>query len=198
MKNEQPQQWERKHAYGLPQGSIRALLALLIFGAIWGLLASRPQEEVPPYLQNLMFIIMGHYFASRSKTQKDNSPPPLFLPKGSVRWIIVFGFASVATILTVQNQWIGANSMLNPAGIALLLVAGFMLGVLRANLITKSFRFLEDLRATISLASGTLLILLIFGFVHLPEPTGQIRMIAHFGYEEVLAALVGFYFGSKS
>ncbi len=37
-----PVDWRRLHAMGLPAGSIRALLALLIFGTVMGLLALRP------------------------------------------------------------------------------------------------------------------------------------------------------------
>jgi hypothetical protein len=63
-----PPDWRRLYAFGLPNGSVRALLALLVCGAIWGLLWLRPDQAVPDYLQNLMFIILGHYFASRGQS----------------------------------------------------------------------------------------------------------------------------------
>lgn len=194
-----PPAWRVHNAYGLPSGSIRALLALLIFGAIWVALVQHPELEVPNYLQNLMFIILGHYFATRAiVSHSGSSPPPLYLPRGSVRWIVVVGFLTVAVLFTLQRQWMAANGSIQPAGMTLVLVGGFMLGVLRSKLIRRSFRLLEDVRATISLGAGVLLILLMFGLVTLPEPTGYVRMVAKFGYEELLAGLVGFYFGSKS
>ena len=51
--------WRRHHAFGWPEGSVRAILALIIFSGIWGWLGLHPMTEVPSYLQNLMFIIMG-------------------------------------------------------------------------------------------------------------------------------------------
>ena len=57
--------WRRVHALGWPSGSVRALLAVLIFATTWGLMILRPTQEVPDYLSDLLFIIMGHYFASR-------------------------------------------------------------------------------------------------------------------------------------
>ena len=45
--------WRRLHALGLPSGSIRGLLALLIFGTTWGLMAPRnagdPASPNPPW-----------------------------------------------------------------------------------------------------------------------------------------------------
>jgi hypothetical protein len=191
--------WKKKHAYGLPAGSIRALLALLIFGMIWLLLASQPEREIPAYLTNLMFIIMGHYFAARKSAKQGDEaePAPLYLPRGSIRWMVVVGFVTVAVLLTQQHQWMN-GAKLNPSGVTLLLVLGFLLGVLRSHLFTKTYRFLEDLRATVSLAAGVALVLVVFNVIELPEASGYTAMFEKFRYEEVLAGTVGFYFGSKS
>src|SRR5688500_15009365 len=93
--------WRKLHAFGLPGGSIRALLAVAVFAGIWAWLWRRPDEAVPVSLQNLMFIIMGHYFAARAKKESgpDAGPPPLFLPKGTVRLILIGGFIAVAAAL---------------------------------------------------------------------------------------------------
>ena len=74
--------WRRLHAFGLPAGSIPALLAVMIFATTWGLLLIRPDQEVPDYLSDLLFIIMGHYFASRHRADQGDEPgpPPLYLP----------------------------------------------------------------------------------------------------------------------
>src|SRR5882724_10592291 len=80
--------WRRLHALGLPAGSVRALLAVLIFATTWGLLVLKPTQEVPGYLRDLLFIIMGHYFAARRRSgpAEEPGPPPLYLPRGSVRF----------------------------------------------------------------------------------------------------------------
>src|SRR5438034_4863082 len=96
--------WRNRHAFGWPEGSIRAILALIIFGAIWTWLALRPMSEVPPYLQNLMFIIMGHYFAARGRSAKDGSPRPLYLPIGTVRTMLFAGCFAVAGLLFYRRH----------------------------------------------------------------------------------------------
>src|SRR5271154_2166192 len=93
--------WRRLHALGLPSGSVRALLAILIFAATWGLLVVRPSQEVPDYLRDLLFIIMGHSFAVRRRAGQAEKigPPPLYLPRGSVRLLLVLGSLAAAVLL---------------------------------------------------------------------------------------------------
>lgn len=189
--------WRRLHALGLPGGSIRALLALVVFGTIWYWLWRTPETEVPAYLRDLMFIIMGHYFAVRQKTDaSDAGPPPLFLPKGTIRSLLLLGFVAVAVLLYRREGF-----HVNDAWLTLLLVGGFMLGVL-VNLIggrRKWPRAFEDTRAIVSLSAGVLLVILV---LHVWTPPadwyGLNRFIGKYKIEDILAAMVGFYFGSKS
>lgn len=193
------------YAFGLPNGSVRALLALLIFGGIWGWMWRQPDTEVPAYLRDLMFIIMGHYFASRRPAGRDIGPPPLYLPRGSVRAVLLLGFVVVAGLLIYQHRMIASDNRLlrlNHAGVTMILVAGFMLGVLMSHMKGKApSRRMEDLRATGSLVAGVVLLLLAFDFVHFPDlgkmPHFQ-RWALHYRLEDILAAVVGFYFGSRS
>ena len=124
-----PADWRRLHALGLPSGSVRALLAVLVFAAVWGLLLFDPSREVPDYLGDLLFIIMGHYFAvrGRSSQEPDPGPPPLFLPSGSVRLVLVAGCAAVAVMLYLRGQLTRLDR--NPGAVTLILVGGFLLGV---------------------------------------------------------------------
>jgi hypothetical protein len=193
------------YAFGLPSGSVRALLALITFGGIWAWMWLRPNSEVPSYLRDLMFIIMGHYFAARRETGPEVGPAPLYLPRGTIRTLLLLGFAVLAGTLIYQHRMTATDEgrlRLNHAGVTMILVAGFMLGVLMSKLSGKGIpRYLEDLRAFISLACGILLILMLFGLVHVPD-TGKMhdlqRWALHYRVEDVLAAAVGFYFGSKS
>src|SRR5262245_48588967 len=119
--------WRSLHAFGWPAGSVRAALALLLFGAAWVLLLQ--DAEVPEYFENLLFIIMGHYFASRKAVApvEEPGPPPLYLPRGSVRWLLVAGFVIVTVLLLRQDrlqfpeEGIGGHRGIT----TLLLVAGF-------------------------------------------------------------------------
>jgi hypothetical protein len=204
--------WRRLHALGLPSGSVRALLAILIFAATWGLLVVRPSREVPDYLRDLLFIIMGHYFAVRRRAgqAEDIGPPPLYLPRGSVRLLLVLGSLAVAVLLYRHGQLTDLDQ--NPGVVTLLLVGGFLLGVALSALSTwwterghRAPRVFEDLRALISMAAAAILVTLVWNRVLLffpPESvdthlTGWIHL-GRYGPEHILAAVVGFYFGSRS
>jgi hypothetical protein len=204
--------WRRLHALGLPSGSVRALLAILIFATTWGLLALRPSQEVPGYLRDLLFVIMGHYFASRRRADQvdEPGPPPLYLPRGSVRLVLVAGCVAVAVLLHRRGQLTAPDE--NPGVVTLLLVGGFLLGVALSAVSAwwmgrgaRPARFVEDLRALISMSAAVILVILVWNRLLLFFPPGQIDAsfarwvhLGRYGPEHALAALVGFYFGSRS
>lgn len=191
--------WRKDAALGLPHGSVRALLALLITAGIWAWLYKRPDMEVPSYLRDLMFIIMGHYFASRHAPSSNEvgGPPPLWLPAGSVRTILVGGFLFIGAFLFWQHRIITAGH-LNNAAVTLILVVGFMLGVFLQKITPKHMpRYVEDTRAIVSLAAGVLLLLMVFGIIAAPNNRLE-AILTRIKIEDILAALVGFYFGSRS
>jgi hypothetical protein len=207
-----PVDWRRLHALGLPAGSIRALLAVLIFATTWGLLIVKPNEEVPDYVRDLLFIIMGHYFAARrrSGTAEEPGPPPLYLPRGSVRLFLVVGSIAVAVLLFRRGRLIALDD--NPGAVTLLLVGGFLLGVALNSLSAwwrerghQTPRIVEDLRALISMASAVILAILVWNHVLALFPADSFEAplnarvhLGRFGVEHILAAVVGFYFGSRS
>jgi hypothetical protein len=207
-----PVDWRKVHAFGLPSGSIRALLAILIFGTVWALLLVQPGEEVPAYLRDLLFIIMGHYFAARHRTSEDPEPgpPPLFLPRGSVRFLLIAGSIAVAVLLFRRGQLTSLDQ--NKGVVTLLLVGGFLLGVAMNAVMSwwrnrghRTPRLVEDVRAIVSLAAAGLLILLVLNRLPLLMSPSQIDQLippeihlGHLGPEQILAAVVGFYFGSRS
>lgn len=189
--------YHQLYALGLPSGSIRALLAVIIFGGIWFWLCLRPEVEVPAFFRDLLFIIMGHYFASRTKGEPRIGPPPLWLPKGTIRTILVMGFIFTGAVLFYQHRII-QEGRLNHAGLTLILVSGFLGGVLLNKFTPKHLpRIVEDVRAIAALTAGVLLLLTVFGMVNVPD-TGLERFLLKYKVEDVLAALVGFYFGSRS
>jgi hypothetical protein len=203
--------WRKLHALGLPSGSVRAVLALLVFATVWMLLLLRPSAEVPDYIRDLLFIIMGHYFAARRRAESapEPGPPPLFLPNGSVRVVLVAGCVAVAVMLFRRGQL--TNLEKNPGAVTLLLVGGFLLGV-ALNALTgwlargrRPPRILEDMRALVSLVAGAALVALILNRLYVMIPPeridglfGRQLRFGRFGPENLLAAVVGFYFGSRS
>ena len=212
MKSERAVDWRKVHALGLPSGSIRALLAILVFATVWGLLLIQPTEEVPEYLSGLLFIIMGHYFAVRRRAPEaeEPGPPPLFLPRGSVRLLLLGGSVAVAGLLFQNGQLTSLEQ--NRGVVTLLLVGGFLLGVAMGALTAwwrdrghQPPRVIEDVRAVVSLAAGGLLVFLVLNRLFLIVSPTQIDEffkpwvhVGRLGPEHILGAIVGFYFGSRS
>ena len=212
------QDWRSLYAFGLPNGSVRAVLALMVCGTIWALLWLRPDRPVPDSLQNLMFIILGHYFATRggqspgaAQDAAEAGPPPLYLPRGTVRWMLVLGFVAVAWLLVRHGGMAvtdAAGVRPSHAAVTLILVGGFLLGVVvarvRARLARRGRRpprLFEDVRAAVALLAGVLLVLTLFGLLSLPDagtPASVQRWMVKYRIEDVLAAVIGFYFGSRS
>jgi hypothetical protein len=204
--------WRRIHALGLPPGSVRALLAVLIFATTWVLLVLRPAEEVPDFLRDLLFIILGHYFASRRAVAPadEAGPPPLYLPRGSVRLVLVLGCVAVTVLLYRRGQLTTLER--NPGAFTLVLVGGFLLGVVLNAAFSwwrgrghRPPRLIEDLRALVSMTAAILLVALVANRLFLFVPTAGVEAtfsrtfhLGRYGPEHLLAAIVGFYFGSRS
>ncbi len=122
---------------GLPAGSVRALLTLLVVGFIIGqTLLGAPVKLL--WTETLM-IVLAHYFTSRRFVQLspelrrqleesgeiEPEESPLYLPRHSVRALIVGGFLLLAVQLAQQNR------LLDPQSVAILgTVGAYFLGIL--------------------------------------------------------------------
>ena len=204
------------HALGLPAGSIRALLAVLVFATVWGMLLVRPSQEVPDYLSDLMFVIMGHYFATRKRSADilgsgdEVGPPPLYLPRGSIRLILAAGSAMVAVVLYQRGVLTRVDR--NPGVTTLLLIAGFLIGVILNTLvgwwrarINRGHRAIEDTQALAAIGAGLALVALVWNRLFPIVPPGELDAVfqgcghlGRLGPEHLLAAVIGFYYGSRS
>ena len=191
--------WRRLHALGLPSGSVRALLALAVVGTVCGLLLQAPERALPEHLESLLVVVLGHYFAARGQAPVDpaGGPGPLYLPRGSVRLLLVLGLLGVGVAVTRQGELQAHRGLFT-----LVLVFGFLLGLLLTRVagwfqrrIRGHSRWFEDLRAILGLAAvGVLALHAFLGVLPGPEQVS----FGSLGLEQGLAGLVGFYFGSRS
>jgi len=208
--------WKRLHALGLPAGSVRALLAVLVFATVWAMLLVRPSQEVPDYLSALMFVIMGHYFAARKRNAaiavpgEEPGPPPLFLPKGSIRLLLAGGSAAVAVALYQRGVLTRIDR--NPGVTTLLLVGGFLIGVILNALtgwwrerVKRRHRSIEDMQALAAMGAGVVLVALVWNRMFPVVPLDQVDAVfnrwghlGRLGPEHLLSAVIGFYFGARS
>jgi hypothetical protein len=204
--------WTSMFAFGLPAGSIRAIMAILILGTSCGLVVARPDLALPDYLRDLLFLILGHYFALRRGQAEPQQigPPPLFLPRGSIRLLILLGFATVVGVLVYRGAPMRPSQ--SPAVYTLYLVAGFLIGVITSKINDfivsrghRPHRLWADMRAGIALLAALLLVALAWNEVYpfLPQPRGELpgrarTHLSEYGFDYIFSAIVGFYFGSRS
>ena len=207
--------WRRMHALGLPAGSVRALLAVLVFATVWGMQLVRPSQEVPDYLSDLMFVIMGHYFATRKRNAAvevpgdEPGPPPLFLPSGSIR-LLLAGARWPSRWCSTER---GVNSdRQEPRGDDA--APGRRVPDRRdpqrldrmvAGRVKRRHRAIEDMQALAAMGAGVVLVALVWNRMFPVVPLDQVDAVfnrwghlGRLGPEHLFAAVIGFYYGSRS
>lgn len=151
---------------GLPSGSVRALLTVLIVAVVLVQVA-RGQEVEPLWTETLM-IAVAHYFTSRrfirlapdeirrleAEGQIEVESHPLYLPRHTIRAVLMLTFLGSAVYLNQQNQ------LFQPAALSLLgVVFSYLLGILARGVLkwwtkgrkTGAMRWWEDLKAAVVL-----------------------------------------------
>lgn len=192
----------KRHALGLPEGSIRALLALLVVGLTCALLLVPTNNIMPLYLVLLLILVIGHFFGTRGEQAY-----PLYLPMNLIR-LIIMGALGATIAYKVVNDSAGLNNLMNQSldhakdhsYMALLLLGGFFVGLIFRMIVGRdnpSF-FLQDLEAWLALIA--VLGLVVAGFIHLViNPSlSETSPIGLSGLGGFLAVVIAFYFGARS
>ncbi|MBM3998082.1 MAG: hypothetical protein FJ297_00830 [Planctomycetes bacterium] len=123
---------------GLPEGSVRALLSLMIVSVVV-LETARGQRELALSMMECLMMVLALYFSNRrfvrlpkstmEQLEKDASIPsdrhPLFLPRYSIRILILASFIGLAVYLHREERLFTDKTLLN-----LGLVASYLLGAL--------------------------------------------------------------------
>lgn len=192
-----------RYPLGLPSGSVRALLTLMVVGVICFDIVKHQAVEIV-WAETLM-IALAHYFTTRrfvnlppevlAKLEADGvlqkEPYPLYLPRGSIRAVILASFIGVAVYEFQQGR------LWEPAIVSILgaLVAYFVGNLIRSvrdwwyrGRSLPPTRLWGDIKA-ITCLGGLLLISLLRITQH------QNLLPAH--SEAVVMALTLFYFGSR-
>jgi hypothetical protein len=207
-----------RHPLGLPAGSVRALLALMVLGLIWALLVLQDIRSINPppiFLYYLMLLILGHFFAAHGHTiagPGSAQPSPLHLPRGVVRTLLFLGFVGVFAWRYYQDRNLDKLFDLkqpelgNVPYLPFLIVGTFFLGILLGKLVRWMQRgsnvapyWFPDILAWLALLAviGLVIEVLILVVINpgLP-PDKQIGGLP--GLEIPLAAVISFYFGLRS
>jgi hypothetical protein len=200
----------RRHALGLPAGSVRAAHVLGIVGIFCALLLvpGRHDLALPPYLIYLLFVMLGHYFAAHGvtiATRDDPQPSPLHLWGGTVRTVVILALAGTigwryySDPDGLHKQFETAVQQLaEQPYMPLLILGGYLLGVIVRAIVGwqnppqgwQEFEAWVSLLALVGiLADGILRIAIISS---LPE-TISLPL-----WESILGTIIAFYFGERT
>ncbi len=178
---------------GLPAGSIRAVLALTVFGVAMAVVLL--EGPVDDRLWLATTLVLGYYYANRQAQSDDDHQRPLGLPRGSVRWILFLAFASTVGFMAYRWREAGVDIVQQEAFFPLLAVASFFLGrffKLLTGLFAKAGGTLSglfnDMEAVIALACAVSVVAV---FVFQVEFDGVERV------KRATLSFLLFYFGSR-
>ncbi|MGA2799682.1 MAG: hypothetical protein ABSE63_19030 [Thermoguttaceae bacterium] len=177
---------------GLPSGSIRALLTLLIVAVV--IVQLGRGHEVELLWTETLMIALAHYFTSRrfiklppdvirrlkEEGQIEDEAHPLYMPQYTIRAILVLAFAGLAVYLYRQHQLFESQA-LSILGV----VFAYLLGIVARF---RTVRGWEDLKAAI-----VLLVLLCTAGAYLAN---RADLVPH-QLRDITLGLVLFYFGSR-
>jgi hypothetical protein len=196
----------RRHALGLPAGSVRATHLLIVVGIVCAtlLIPSQRPEAIPSYLVWLLLLMLGHYFAHRSGASSEDESHPLYLPRGCIRFLVIVALAGTigwniyhSPERLEQNFNATIDGLKNDPWMPLLVLGGFFAGVLVRAVVGREAPYaLQDLEAWLSLIST--LALAIAAIIHLvinPSLSAHVELPHWWGF---IAVVVAFYFGERS
>jgi Kef-type K+ transport system membrane component KefB len=188
---------------GLPSGSVRALLTLLIVAVV--LVQVARGREVEPLWTETLMIALAHYFTSRrfirlapdairrleAEGQVETESHPLYLPRHTIRAVLMLAFLGFAVYLYQQNQ------LFEPAALSLLgVVFAYLLGIIARGVLTwwtkgrktGTVKWWEDLKAAV-----VFIVLVSTATAYLLDRSDQ---VPH-QLRNTTLGLVLFYFGSR-
>ena len=198
----------KRHALGMPAGSVRAIHVLAIVGIVCAIiLIPDPKLTIPPYLIYLLFMMLGAYFAAHGVTIAPSDEPgsrPLRLPGGVVRFLIIVMLAgSVGARLYYDQAGFltkfenSLDLLKDQPYVPLAIIGGFFLGIALRSLIGRSPPAAwQDFEAWVSLIA--LIGLGIAALIHLViEPSTEASLSIP-TWDACLGGVVAFYFGERS
>lgn len=201
----------RRHALGLPAGSVRALHVLIIVGLTCAIIAwpGETAAIIPAYLIYLLFLMLGHYFASHgvSIASRDSGlSSPLYLPGGTVRLLVMLALGGAIGWKLYQNpdalrQQFEASvrALAEQPILPALILGGFFVGVVLRGIVgrTNPPQWLQDFEAWISILA--LVGLGAAAVIHLIiQPSLEVPLLPLPMWEGILGAVIAFYFGERS
>lgn len=188
---------------GLPRGSVRALLTLIVLGVVVFDLARGHDLDV--IWTETLLIALAHYFTTRrfvtlptdvmrrleNEGVLEKEQQPLFLPRYSIRVLVLAAFVGLGVYLYRENR------LFEPRALSLLgMASAYLIGMIGRNIgdllgrckIGGRSRLWGDLRA--------LIVLIALIVVALAEVLNDTKLLP-VGADRVALCLVLYYFGAR-
>jgi len=201
----------RRHALGLPAGSVRAAHVLVIIALMCTLIVN-PRDldtPIPAYLIYLTFLILGHFFAAHGNTiaQRDTDQhSPLYLPGGTVRFLVILmlggaiGWKLYQNPESLRHQFeTSLDALKDQPYLPIVILSAFLVGVILRSIVgrTNPPQWLQDFEAWVSLIAivglgiETVIRLVVAASLDIP-------LLALPTWEAILGGIIAFYFGERS
>ncbi len=194
----------RRPPLGLPPGSVRAILTLLVVAVV--VVEVLRKHEVESLWTETLMIALAHYFSSRRfihlapevvrrlelEGHLAPEPRPLFLPRGSIRVLLVLAFAGLAAYLYYDDRLLH-SSALSILGVVFAYLLGvtvqsFMRWWTKGKAASLGLASWEDIKAV-----SVLFVTIYTAGIYL---SGHLEFAPH-AVRNVALGLVLFYFGSR-
>ncbi len=191
------------HPYGLPMGTVRGFLSVLICSFFWIVLLS--PSETPPHAPLAHFFLLSLVFLAFASHPLQEMHTTAFLP-WLMRLLFVGGSIAVVAFVGVKDPHRLAERLTpNPAEIAewpLLLgclAGGFGIALTVRSILGRNNQLFQTLRAWLGiLAIMMLLFETLLQFVIVPNMSDKPSIDAMKIWEGILIAVVAAYFGSRA
>jgi hypothetical protein len=212
--NDSPKTWP---PLGLPAGSVRALLTLLIVAVVVTNLGRGRDLDI--LWTETLLIAIAHYFTSRRFVSLapdvvrrleqegviDKETHPLFLPRHSIRTIIIGSFVGLAVYLHQEQRLIPSLPQFHQEGqpafdakaVSLLeIVFAYLVGVWVRGIAGWFSRRRERAPSRFWADAKAVIVLITLAAAAVPELLGQGQMLP-VEVHKIALGLVLFYFGSR-
>lgn len=200
-----------RHPLGLPAGSVRATIAMMVAGLIWALVLTAKEQtvEIPLYLCYLLFLIVGSFFASHGSSIAGNGsagPSPWHLPSGTFRFLLILGFFGVFGWRTYSRGELPeikvTHDLSEHAYLLVWILGAFFLGMLMTRLVAAvssggTPAWYQDVLAWVSLLALIGLVIEVAVLLMI-NPTLEGEKINLPKWQTFLSAILGLYFGART
>jgi hypothetical protein len=197
-----------RHPLGMPAGSVRAILALIITALFWTLLLIPEEKKIPIPLFlffNTAMVLLFFFAHGRSIAKTDDQRSPWGLPRGSFRFLIIVGTAAVFGLHYYLHQSLPLAKLVpqvdNPTqwtNLLIAMAAGLLSGRLIGHGPWRNSAAFMDIQAWVSLIAmlGLAAEIIFLLFIN-PGLSDEMKVNLSL-MECILTGIVSWYFGARS